>query len=178
MTRDKAKELWPIIKAYAEGKTIQFRQGGEWFDYQDNLGNFKSGLTYRIKPETKLTTIEPISTEDLKEDNDVSHNLRDTVQTMKNYQPFKDCDELKKCYLNRYVKKVGFKPVDCGLDVPYIWVKSKAYGVDNLITAFDNNNESISGSCVFVQDIWVDMKELLDCFTFLDGSPCGVEDVL
>lgn len=50
MNREEASNIWQIIKAYGEGKTIQFRQGGEWFDYQDNFGDFRCGLTYRIKP--------------------------------------------------------------------------------------------------------------------------------
>lgn len=91
-------------------------------------------------------------------------------------RPFKDCDELVECWERkifipamRYTKqKVLFRPE--------IWVKSKEYGTDNLITAFDGDNESIGGSCVFIQDMWVDMKELFDNFTFLDGSPCGKEE--
>ena len=94
----------------------------------------------------------------------------------KYYRPFKDCDELveyweRKIFIPamQYTKqKVLFRPE--------IWVKSKAYGTDNLITAFDGDNESIGGSCVFIQDMWVDMKELFDNFTFLDGSLCGKEE--
>ena len=55
-----------------------------------------------------------------------------------------------------------------------VWVKHERYGTENLIIAFDNDNESIGGSCVFIQDMWVDMQELFDNFTFLDGSPCGI----
>jgi len=98
------------------------------------------------------------------------------IEKEKQYRPFKDCDELVECWERKifipamqYTKqKVLFRPE--------IWVKSKAYGVDNLITAFDNDNESIGGSCVFLQDSWFDMNELFDCFTFLDGSVCGVEE--
>ena len=33
MTREEAKEKWEVIKAYGEGKTIQFYgASGEWFD--------------------------------------------------------------------------------------------------------------------------------------------------
>ena len=33
MTREEAREKWEIIKAYGEGKTIQyFGASGEWFD--------------------------------------------------------------------------------------------------------------------------------------------------
>ena len=71
---------------------------------------------------------------------------------------------------------VGLIPVYSGLDVPCIWVKHKRYGTENLITAYDNDNESIGGSCVMIQDIWIDMQELFDNFTFCDGSPVGKLD--
>lgn len=52
MTREKAKELLPIIKAYAEGKTIQYLIKDEWFDAFAPNFNF-SANDYRIKPEPK-----------------------------------------------------------------------------------------------------------------------------
>jgi hypothetical protein len=91
------------------------------------------------------------------------------------YRPFKDCKELIEHYQKKYESAVGCDIYFPSLYKPNIWVKSKEYGTDNLITAFDNDNESIGGSCVFIQDIWVDMKELFDNFIFLDGSPCGLE---
>lgn len=54
MTRERAKELLPIIQAYAEGKTIQFRENinNMWEDIICPLFN-KSPSAYRIKPEPK-----------------------------------------------------------------------------------------------------------------------------
>lgn len=54
MTREEAKELLPIIKAYAEGKTIQMFDNVaiEWRDL--NEPKFDGKLSrYRIKPEPK-----------------------------------------------------------------------------------------------------------------------------
>lgn len=52
MTREEAKELLPIMQAYAEGKTIQFLDGGKWADvYQTDF--YQSPGKYRIKPEPK-----------------------------------------------------------------------------------------------------------------------------
>ena len=51
--------------------------------------------------------------------------------------------------------------------MPLIWVKSKEY--DNttyLITAYDKEN-------VHIEEIWIDLKELFEKYTFLDGRPCG-----
>lgn len=53
MTRKEAKELLPIIQAFAEGKTI------EYYDYNDDdwietsTPIWQVGVKYRIKPEPK-----------------------------------------------------------------------------------------------------------------------------
>ena len=55
MTREEAKELLPIIQAFAEGKTIQSKQinasDKEWSDIE--VCNFLREHSYRIKPEPK-----------------------------------------------------------------------------------------------------------------------------
>ena len=52
MTREEAKELLPIIQAFAEGKTIEFRNSdGEW-DEADSP-TWGKRFIYRIKPEPK-----------------------------------------------------------------------------------------------------------------------------
>ena len=52
MTREEAKELLPIIQAWAEGKNIQFISDGEWHDI--NQADFTCYPDkYRIKPEPK-----------------------------------------------------------------------------------------------------------------------------
>lgn len=52
MTREEAKEMLTIIQAYAEGKTIQFFDGGKWADvYETDF--YQSPDKYRIKPEQK-----------------------------------------------------------------------------------------------------------------------------
>ena len=57
MTREEAKEMLPIIQAYAEGKTIEERDPhGDWKEaknpiFTDSL--IYSCIEYRIKPESK-----------------------------------------------------------------------------------------------------------------------------
>ena len=52
MTREQAKELLPIIQAFAEGKNIQFLSDGEWHDI--NQADFTCYPDkYRIKPDPK-----------------------------------------------------------------------------------------------------------------------------
>ena len=56
MTREQAKELLPIIQAYAEGKTIQYKNAeGEWKDvaFGENLSFIDTPSKYRIKSEPK-----------------------------------------------------------------------------------------------------------------------------
>ena len=49
--REDAKELLPILKAFAEGKTIQFKiDKGEWKNLE-NPTFFGNARDYRIKPE-------------------------------------------------------------------------------------------------------------------------------
>ena len=53
MTREKAKELLPIIQAFVDGKTIQFLSDkGKWIDIDGFDIIFTSATSrYRIKPE-------------------------------------------------------------------------------------------------------------------------------
>ena len=52
MTKEEAKELMPIIQAFAEGKTIEYREyDGEW--KVAHTPTWSSRLFYRIKPESK-----------------------------------------------------------------------------------------------------------------------------
>lgn len=91
----------------------------------------------------------------------------------KKYRPFNNCDELIELFQTKCASEMGCSTYFPTLYKACVWVKHKEYGTENLIIAFDNDNESIGGSCVFIQDIWVDMKELFDNFTFLDGTPVG-----
>ena len=59
MTRKKAKELLPIIQAWAEGKKIQYRtHTNKWVDIEENDRVDFTSLpsNYRIKPEPKYRT--------------------------------------------------------------------------------------------------------------------------
>ena len=55
MTREEAKNLLPIIQAYAEGKVIESRciKGDTSLWYDDKDPSFDDDFEYRIKPEPK-----------------------------------------------------------------------------------------------------------------------------
>ena len=54
MTREEAKELLPIIQAWAEGKSIQFQtDSGSWSNITKDLYPCNHPSLYRIKPEPR-----------------------------------------------------------------------------------------------------------------------------
>ena len=72
MTREEAKKILPIIQAFAEGKTIEYRGlGGEW--KAAHTPTWSSHLFYRIKPEPKYRPFK---------------SMEECWQEMQNHQPF------------------------------------------------------------------------------------------
>ena len=78
MNRQEAKQLLPILQAFAEGRVIQYRDNGVWKDitteegfYTDNA--FVNVNDYRIKPEP---TYRPFA------------NAEECWQEMLKHQPF------------------------------------------------------------------------------------------
>lgn len=111
MKRERAKELLPIIQAYAEGKPFQYkaRDTGRWcyWNYSScSECSFSDDVEYRIPPKAE----EP------------------------QYRPFKSCKELV-YYWER--KKVVYS-VD-HLVMMEIWVKHKVDGRRRMIVGFGEN---------------------------------------
>lgn len=74
MTREQTKELLPIMQAYAEGKTIQYKYLGKWEDVVSEAYFETYPFTkYRIKPEPKYR---PFKTQE------------ECWQEMQKHQPF------------------------------------------------------------------------------------------
>ena len=114
MTREEARNIWQIIKAYGEGKTIQFwGASGEWFDIEEGF-ELPIVEKLRIKPEENYT---------------IEQNKE------KHYRPFEDTTELMLEYQNR------FHVNNYCIEEPLIWVKKKVCSGDerSLITAYDIN---------------------------------------
>lgn len=53
MTRKEAEELLPIIQAFAEGKTIQYKTCCGWEDVNDSVSFVGQPFEYRIKSEPR-----------------------------------------------------------------------------------------------------------------------------
>ena len=75
MTREEANELLPIIRAFAEGKTIQVRINNDssWTDLLDTKLEISNLYEYRIKPEQKYRPFK---------------NQEECWQEMQKHQPF------------------------------------------------------------------------------------------
>ena len=72
MTREEAKELLPIIQAYAEGNTVEHLDDDKWGEIKDPL--FCAGpKRYRIKSEPKYRPFK---------------DKEECWQEMQNHQPF------------------------------------------------------------------------------------------
>ena len=75
MTREEAKQLLPIIQAFAEGKAIESRciKGDKSLWYDDEDPSFDNDLEYRLKPEPKYRPFK---------------NAEECWQEMQKHQPF------------------------------------------------------------------------------------------
>jgi len=51
MTRERAKQLWPLIKLYSEGRTVQFYDRSKKSFIDCNEPEFDEVDEYRVKPE-------------------------------------------------------------------------------------------------------------------------------
>ena len=216
MNREEASNIWQIIKAYGEGKTIQEKHIGSgtnaWVDMHpmEELELSDSYWEYRIKPEGNYTIEQNIGENRIESgvlsvSGSVSNELNEHCKWCKgkgcncatchnkdeensyyllhkdkfpepkekHYRPFNNCDELVETYHNRAFIPIVAEDLNQKLKRMYrpeIWVIHKGSAEESLITAFDNTE---NGSCVYLQDVWLDMDELFEKYTFLDGSPVG-----
>ena len=96
--------------------------------------------------------------------NDTNYALAYLVKKIE-YRPFKSTKEL----VEVFEKIANILPYDYKFFMPFIWIKNKGTGDKELILTFGKHEyytENSSG----------DMKALLDYYTFLDGTPCGVKE--
>lgn len=72
ITRENAKELLPIIKAYSEGKKIEYFNGIKW-ENREELHFSSDPLYYRIKQEPKYRPFK---------------SVEECLEEMQKHQPF------------------------------------------------------------------------------------------
>lgn len=108
MNRQQAKELLPIIQAFAEGKTIEFKNAfGNWTNCNEVLFNYPP-KDYRIKPEPKYRPFK---------------NREECWKEMLKHQPFGWIKAYHGHFLITGIKdtKVTFGINDNWLDLDYIF---------------------------------------------------------
>ena len=150
-----AKKMLPVIKAIADGKTIQFYNGKEWVtetgvnlkeicnDIIENLAEYRIKPDDEFKPKNKLT------------------------ETQKHYRPFRDNKELIETYKKLLEIELGMIHYS-SVDNLNIWVRLKGTERESLITEIVSYGVIIGGNLNRT-----DFNVLFNDYEFLDGSPCG-----
>lgn len=87
---------------------------------------------------------------------------------------FKNCDELIACWLDKEAYICSHRDYNPKLQMPVIWIKDKKNGHEHQITSYDRNTGC--PECIEFNGEWEDLGFLFEYYTFLDGSPCGVEE--
>lgn len=151
MTREEAKKLLPIIKAYAEGKSIEMKSNGKWIDVSKTIpGGFVFYLSYeyRIKPEPKYRPFK---------------NAEECWAEMQKHQPF------------GWVRRYNEKPLDEDEESGNYQEKGYYgyYHIDWVYKAyiFIEGHEFYFNS----EDQRKTMSVCMDYYTFADGAPFGIK---
>ena len=145
MTREKVKELLPIIQAFIDGKKIQYRVTPiyrrhnydfsylkEWFDLDEDKCDgfcFDGTVNYRIKPESK-------------------------------YEPFKT---KKECY-DEMLKHQ-----------PFGWLIHKTKDINNSIGSITECNGFVYLSFATKENESFSAEFLFENYKFADGTPFGIK---
>ena len=94
------------------------------------------------------------------------------VKPEKKWRPFKDIVELKNTFLSMCYPK-GAEVLKNKFMEPAIWVRDKERpDITRLITGFNGGSK-----CVAIAGEWRTLEALFEQYEFLDGTPCGVEEV-
>ena len=112
MTRKNAKLLLPIIKAYAEGKQIQFFNGDKWIDLEFPNFNEESCL-YRIKSEPKYRPFE---------------SVEECWEEMQKHHPFGWLIDIRDNYYN-HINRLGKSTDFYNLFKIYTFADGTPYGI-------------------------------------------------
>lgn len=120
-----------------------------------------------VKDERHISTVEKIESENMiyrfrniKGDNYQLFYLLEEPEGKK-YRPYKDTEEMIANYKKR------FRVLNPKLTMPLIWIKDKNDFEKHLIT---NYGESF----VRIDTDLINLAAAFECYTYLDGSPCGI----
>ena len=148
-----------IIKAWEDGKTIQFYSTTreDWRDVIDNDPFWEVNVEYRVKP--KCPCEDGI-------DSKACAGCEHSEDGKKEYRPYINSAEMIMDFINRFENGSAKAPSHCE---PLIWVKGKGTGNRYLVFAFCEN-------AIEFNDVdELEFEPLFNCYTYLDGSPVGME---
>lgn len=97
--------------------------------------------------------------------------------TEKKFRPYKDTDEMIEDFKRRYNSYSGWSGKNNPMYTPMIWLKSKATGFRHLVTDYsDNDCGHCNKTCIWIGTLPIKFKKLHEDYTYLDGTPCGIEE--
>lgn len=98
--------------------------------------------------------------------------------TEEKFRPYSNPEEMIEDFKKRYNAYGGWSGKDNPMYNPLIWVKSKTTGFRHLVTDYgdDDNCDYCNRSCIWIGSFSLGFKELFDKYTYLDGTPCGIEE--
>ena len=109
--------------------------------------------------------------------NDGDYNLFYLVEEPKEkkFRPYKDTYEMIEDFKIRYNSYGGWNGKNNPMYSPLIWIKSKGAEKNKyLITRFSDNDKV---TMTFEKIVYsTNLRILSDDYTYLDGSPCGIEE--
>lgn len=118
MNRERAAQLWGIMKAYAEGKAIQYRVVGyeDWHDVDNEEGiNEGTRFEYRIKPEEETFVCWKCGRK-----LPISERAPFTYTSQPPKYACKECEGLKK---RRYTEIFKLKKMLQNAHIPFEWIE-------------------------------------------------------
>ena len=157
MDRNQAKEFYPILQAYAEGKVIESRTKpstvkgtdvpNDWTEMKEI--EFWNNTEYRIKPESK-------------------------------YRPFKDAEE---CWQEMEKHKYfgWIKGKDASIPSRFMIINSVRDEEVSITSGIDFTYSELVEYYTFIDGTPFGILEeqtyekIFECFTFMDGKPFGVK---
>ena len=159
-------------RVYTSVNADEVKVGSKGY-FADNIAELQRCAFY--EDEDYFFTIKEIATDDKNyrfladyNGNEVSWNLFYLVEEPKEkkLRPYRDSDEMVEDFKKRFNVKV--QPYE----MPLIWIKIKDTDKKYLVVRF----ASSLTICINVDVYAPTLEELVECYTYLDGSPCGIEE--
>ncbi len=105
---------------------------------------------------------------------DNSYNLFYLVEEPeeKKFRPYKNANEMIEDFKKRYNSYCGCSGKDNPMSQPMIFIKHKTTGFCHLLTYYQTDELY---KCAWFGGSCIDFETLYEYYTYLDGTPCGIE---